>query len=873
MLNRTVPGLIVAILTGLSAVRAQGTTAPSGDYLFTKGLMVGHVQHYGREALVTDQLAYRLDKGEWQTPAEGITVYDDPGTGPVAWKKIDADSLGRFRSRELSGGYLYLTYQSPVNRLALLTITGNDMCYFNDEPHGGDIYGSGWMNLPVRLRKGHNELLIRCAPFGGGQGIRASLSFPDRSLLLNTADSTMPMVVIGRRNDSLWGAVVVINGGDRPVRGLELQAETGGEKQTTILPVIGPMTIRKVGFRFNAGSIHTSGDHSCALSLSTASGKKLDRREIILKAVGSSEHYSNSFISDIDGSVQYYSVSPSQRPEAASAGGTSPVNDAAASPPPGTVGPGHASSSRAQLSPAIAEPGPGTNALFLSVHGAGVEAIGQARAYRPKDWGVLVAATNRRPRGFNWEDWGRIDALEVLALAEKEFHPDPRHIYLTGHSMGGHGTWYLGATYPDKWAAIGACSGYPSLSDYGSHDGQIPTAGRSPLEDILLRASHPSDVLSLARNYTAMGVYVLHGDEDRVVPVKYARQMRDTLAAFQADFSYYERPGVGHWEGNESEDWGPLFDFLHWHILPIDSSVNRVDFTTADPGISSRFRWLEIAQQEHPLQFSRVQLKRTQRGHLVEGSTQNIALLSIAGEALHPGDTLSVVLDGQPVIRYRIQTTRDTVWLGKNSGQWRVSKGPDPVEKNPVRSGTFKDAFNHRMVFIYGTSGNAGENARSYEKARYDAETWYYRGNGAVDILPDNAFDPAAFPDRGLVIYGNASTNSAWAKVLSNCPIRVTRGSIRAGDRTWTGDSLSAYFVWPRPDSRFASIAVIAGTGGPGMMAALPNQYFAGGSGFPDYMIYTVDMLKNGIDGVKAAGFFTNGWQLDLTSGDAIARP
>ena len=57
------------------------------------------------------------------------------------------------------------------------------------------------------------------------------------------------------------------------------------------------------------------------------------------------------------------------------------------------------------------------------------------------------------------------------------------------------------------------------------------------------------------------------------------------------------------------------------------------------------------------------------------------------------------------------------------------------------------------------------------------------------------------------------------------------------------------------------------------MMAALPNQYFAGGSGFPDFMIYTVNMLKNGIDGVKAAGFFTNGWQLDLTNGDAIARP
>ena len=82
-------------------------------------------------------------------------------------------------------------------------------------------------------------------------------------------------------------------------------------------------------------------------------------------------------------------------------------------------------------------------ALFLSVHGASVEARNQARAYVPKDWGHIIAPTNRRPFGFNWEEWGRIDAMEVLAEAEKVFKTDPAHTYLTGHSMGGHGTWFL----------------------------------------------------------------------------------------------------------------------------------------------------------------------------------------------------------------------------------------------------------------------------------------------------------------------------------------------------------------------------------------------------------------------------------------------
>ena len=165
----------------------------------------------------------------------------------------------------------------------------------------------------------------------------------------------------------------------------------------------------------------------------------------------------------------------------------------------------------------------------------------------------------------------------------------------------GHGTWYLGATYPDKWAAIAPCAGYPTLTGYGSADGKIPDSARSESERILLRASNASNVIDLAHNYKSLGVYVFHGDADRVVPVRYARQMREVLGKFHPDFSYNEYPGGSHWFGNESVDWAPIFDFFKWHTLKRDSAVDVVDFTTANPGISSTFRWASIIQQEEPL--------------------------------------------------------------------------------------------------------------------------------------------------------------------------------------------------------------------------------------------------------------------------------
>jgi len=38
--------------------------------------------------------------------------------------------------------------------------------------------------------------------------------------------------------------------------------------------------------------------------------------------------------------------------------------------------------------------------------------------------------------------------------------------------------------------------------------------------------------------------------------------------------------------------------------------------------------------------------------------------------------------------------------------------------KGPQRYGTFKDAFNNRMIFVYGTSGTKEENEWSFNKAR-----------------------------------------------------------------------------------------------------------------------------------------------------------
>ncbi|GAB4022869.1 alpha/beta hydrolase [Spirosoma migulaei] len=823
-------------LSLLSISHLQAQTKPeSTTYSFTKGLVALTGSRYGREAIYADPLAYQLYSGTLKQPAEGAVFGTDDQGKEIKWMPVTADSLNRLRFRGGfrgnggapagpgvvagslrggiggGGGYTYLTYASTREQIALLNIKGNSNVYVNGELHMGDAYNMGYLHIPVKLKKGLNEFYVR------GVMITANLNFPNKAALLRTDDPTLPSIRLGQSNASLQGAVVVVNTSATPLAGLQLTSKLAGKSQTTSLPVIPALSSRKVAFTFDGSGVSAKGPQPCELTL-VQKGKSLDAGTISVEAVPSGASYSQTFVSHIDGSLQYYAVTPQ---------------------------------SSATTAP---------SALFLSVHGAGVEASGQARAYKAKDWGNLVAATNRRPRGFNWEDWGRIDALEVLAIAKNQFKPDPQHIYLTGHSMGGHGTWFLGATYPDKWAAIAPCAGYPTLKEYGSADGVIPDSSSNPLEQMLLRSGNQSDVLKLTSNYKPLGIYVLHGDADRTVPVTYARQMRKILGESQPDMSYYEYPGGSHWFGDESVDWKPLFDFFKWHKIAVDSTVNTIDFMTANPGISSAYRWAAIEQQTQPLLYSRIQLGR--KGQAITGTTTNVALLKLALDGFAAKTPVTITLDGTPALTYTTTSAQDTLFLRRENGQWKQSQRPDAAQKGPHRNGTFKDAFNNRMVFVYGTKGTKEENDWNWQKARYDAETWYYRGNGAIDIVADTDFSLANYADRGVVLFGNATNNAAWKQLLADCPIQLERNRVLAGAQQWQGDDLAAYFVWPIKGSKTASVAVIGGTGLKGMRAASANQYFAGASGFPDFMIFGLDMVRDGSKGVRMAGFFDNNWKL-----------
>ncbi len=108
------------------------------------------------------------------------------------------------------------------------------------------------------------------------------------------------------------------------------------------------------------------------------------------------------------------------------------------------------------------------------------------------------------------------DAMTVLGKVRETFNVDADRIYLMGHSMGGFGTFFLGAKHNTLWAGI------------------APIAGGG------IGANAPAEA------FKSVPVLVMHGAEDNVVRKESSRRAVQELQRVGAQHVYLEFPGLEH---------------------------------------------------------------------------------------------------------------------------------------------------------------------------------------------------------------------------------------------------------------------------------------------------------------------------------------
>ena len=130
------------------------------------------------------------------------------------------------------------------------------------------------------------------------------------------------------------------------------------------------------------------------------------------------------------------------------------------------------------------------------------------------------------------ELWDNEPLLQLLDRMTDKYSVDTNRIYLTGLSMGGYGTWKLGLSHPDKFAAI------------------APICGGASMIDVILGTWDKKKELE------KLPVWAFHGAEDGAVKPKRSRDMIAALkkAGGSPRYTEYEKVGHNSWEKAYGEE-------------------------------------------------------------------------------------------------------------------------------------------------------------------------------------------------------------------------------------------------------------------------------------------------------------------------------
>jgi dienelactone hydrolase len=339
------------------------------------------------------------------------------------------------------------------------------------------------------------------------------------------------------------------------------------------------------------------------------------------------------------------------------------------------------------------------------------------------------------------------DVYDVLADVKKRFSIDEDRIYLTGLSMGGGGTLWIGMTRPDIWAAIAPVCPAP-----------------------------PKGTIDLAMNALNYPAHFFHGDADPAVPVTVSRDWVKKLQELGSKVEYKEYPGVKH------DSWVPAykdeFIFGWFSQFKRNRFPEQVRFATRQYKYDKAY-WVQL-DRFTPGTLTSIDVKFTAPNQLdIKTKALNAFTLNLAG---HPqfkaGQPLQVTVDGKKV---KVPST-ETLAMSLQNGKWTVATTAPVAAKKPGAEGPISEAFASRHIYVYGTGGNPSEEELKVrrEMAVHAAAWSAYRGEflGRMlffpRVLADKEVRPSDLESSNLILFGTKATNTLIDKFSDRLPMQLT---------------------------------------------------------------------------------------------------
>jgi pimeloyl-ACP methyl ester carboxylesterase len=343
------------------------------------------------------------------------------------------------------------------------------------------------------------------------------------------------------------------------------------------------------------------------------------------------------------------------------------------------------------------------------------------------------------------------DVYDVLADVKRRFPIDEDRVYLTGLSMGGGGTVWLGLTRPDVWAAIAPVC--PAV---------------------------PAGAIEFAPNALNVPVHLFQGGADPVVKPEGTRGLDRELEELGTHVEYTEYPNVQHNSWDKAYENAAIFNWFSQ--FKRNRYPDRVRFVTDRYNYPGAY-WVHIDRLT-PGTPASIEATFTNGNRIsIKASGVDAFTLSMAGHPkFAPGKPLTITINGKAhAIR-----ARDTVSFISNAGVWIAGRyEAKPGEKRAGLEGPIGDAVASRQIYVYGSAGNPSlEELTARKEVAEKAAEWSTARLKLLLTFPvksDKEVRASDLKSANLILFGTAETNDLIARFAEKLPLRLNAGAADYG--------------------------------------------------------------------------------------------
>jgi pimeloyl-ACP methyl ester carboxylesterase len=190
-----------------------------------------------------------------------------------------------------------------------------------------------------------------------------------------------------------------------------------------------------------------------------------------------------------------------------------------------------------------------------------------------EDRDTIVVAPSGRGTSTWYVGKGHVDVLEVWADVFDTFAIDRDHVYASGHSMGGWGSYLLTLLYPDRFAAAAPAAGPVTQGAWTGADfegcDELEFDGNTPCY-ISANGSDPraQHTRKLLDNSLHVPYAILHGTSDELVPYSGVFRQHERLLQLGYRHRMYTYPGYEHYSHPAADQWAEAASYLHSFTRP-----------------------------------------------------------------------------------------------------------------------------------------------------------------------------------------------------------------------------------------------------------------------------------------------------------------